>query len=120
MGHTHEDIDQTFSVISRALRGVSRVRRDLVILNTREQFDEFLKNEVILFFQEYQKGLIRIRVQVFHTGVNVVRLGSVYDFEKLATPCINTAFHGLGHSGWDLWSDKKNPTYIIRFMRRCG
>ena len=47
MGHTHEDIDQAFSVISRALRGTAgRGKRELVSLNTREAFDLFLKEKV--------------------------------------------------------------------------
>ncbi len=45
----------------------------------------------------------------------MVRLGDVYDFESLAISRINSSFHGLGHSGWDLWCDRKNPTHIIRF-----
>jgi hypothetical protein len=51
-------------------------------------------------------------------SVNVVRVGRLYDFEKLVSAFVNPAFHGLGHSGWDKWLDGKNPTHVIKFSRR--
>ncbi len=52
--------------------------------------------------------------------VNVVRIGHLYDYDKLVSNHVNPAFHGLGHSGWDAWVDGKNPTHVIRFCRKEG
>ena len=58
MGHTHEDIDQAFSVISRALRGSSgRGKRELVSLNTREAFDSFLRDKVQICLQKSEYSI---------------------------------------------------------------
>ena len=50
VGHTHEDIDQIFSIISRALLGGPK--RDVeVTLNTREELSDFLSTKVMMSLQ---------------------------------------------------------------------
>ncbi len=46
VGHTHEDIDQAFSVLSRALIG----QKAPIILNTREEFDKFISTKVRKYY----------------------------------------------------------------------
>ncbi len=48
VGHTHEDIDQIFSVVSRALQGGSK--KEVVILHSRNEFISFLQNRVSAIF----------------------------------------------------------------------
>jgi hypothetical protein len=56
--------------------------------------------------------------QVFKSGViNVRRLSGLYDAQSFFYDKLNPNLHGLGHSGWNLWTDRKNPTHCIRFSR---
>jgi hypothetical protein len=72
-GHTHEDIDQLFSVISRALINKHAV------LPTVEDFEQFLENEV----WEDSKP-------------SIVRLHNVYDVADYYGDNINHNIRGLG------------------------
>ncbi len=122
VGHTHEDIDQVFSVISRALLGGPK-RDSEVVLNTRDDLFNFLSNEVFAIVCETMLSLSRpsfrwVYHQVFKSGVTLVRrITTAYDAVTFFSGKLNPNLHGLGHSGWDLWVDRKNPTHCIRFSR---
>ncbi len=92
VGHTHEDIDQLFSLISKAMMNKS----ESVELRTPSQFDTFL------------------REKVFNCPTTVTRLTSTYDLDSRIGKAANPHLKGLGHSQWAL-EGVKNPAHCIQF-----
>ena len=72
-GHTHEDIDQLFSVISRRLR-------EKKYIHTPQEFESFLEREV---FED-------------SGNVHVFRLNRVYDIGSIYCEFKNRNLRGLG------------------------
>ncbi len=92
VGHTHEDIDQIFSVISKALLRKSSP----VQLRTPQEFDSFLQN-------------------IFNCPAEIIRLQSLYDADERIGKAANPNLRGLGHSQWAL-EGIKNPAHCIRMV----
>ncbi len=97
VGHTHEDIDQIFSVISKAMLGRSKKSGPYVELKTPGEFDTFLQTEV------------------FQAPAVVTRVRKLYDFDSLIDGSVNPHLRGLGHSQWAL-EGIKNPVHCIRMI----
>lgn len=89
MGHTHEDIDQIFSVVSKAM--LSKDKHVVEIL-TPCQFDSFLETKV------------------FPSKCRVVRMFEMFDIQRYLEAHINPNLRGLGHSSWN----GKNPVHCLR------
>jgi hypothetical protein len=99
VGHTHEDIDQLFSVVARKL--VGGLTRVLVELYTIDQLCDFLR-------------------AVFGSSPCVVEhVTAIYCPTELFSDFINPNLRGLGHTGWPIDS-QGNPTHCIRFCQFVG